>query len=94
MPKNAITDVAQGVWTELTDADVTNVSFQNTGLAPVYVVATVGAVAPVSIHGAYRYVAGKGEANAALVDLWPGVDGGNRIWGWAKSPGSMSVSHA
>lgn len=81
-------------WTELTDANVTTISFQNKSKGSRLLVAGTTGSAPSDDTGAIEYGAGLGEANAALNDLWPGISA-TRVF--AKSEGPtipVYVSHA
>jgi hypothetical protein len=93
MPQN--TPIAIGTnWTQLTDANVTEITFQNIGAAAVYVTATNGVTAPTDAAGLI-YKPLEGEAKRALADIFPGVTGANRVW--AKSVDlatQVFVSHA
>lgn len=68
--------------TELTDANVTAITFQNVGIHDVWVRATAGATPPAAdLAGWLKYEVGQGERNAELADLFPGVTGADRVWG-------------
>lgn len=98
MAQNTHIKLAANTWTLLTDANVTNVTFQNVSQNYVWIKATVGATAPTSIAGAVRYEFGEGEANVLLSDLFPGVSGANRVYALAGDEaggtGAVMVSHA
>lgn len=82
-------------WTQLTDANVTAITFQVRGGQKVGVQGTVGASAPSDDTGHIVYEKGEGEAAKALSDLFPGVSGANRVYVKAFSgPASIFVSHA
>lgn len=83
-------------WTLGTDNDVTSLMFVNVGTVAIEAQGTVGAVPPaLSDHG-IPYEIGKGEqAGRALVDLFPGVAGANRVYFLARDlPGVVRRSHA
>lgn len=98
MPKNDTDIVAAGAWTEITDADVTNITFfvdAPNGRNSVYIKATVGASAPTDLDGAIRYTDGQGERNVALTDLFPGISGANRVYAYPTDTiARVFVSHA
>lgn len=94
MPQQTTVNVSAGDWVEITAGDVTQLTFQNIGTNHVLIMGTVGAVAPTSPSGALRYNPGQGERLGALTDLFPGVSGANRVFAYAESPGSITVSHA
>lgn len=94
MAQNTTITLEAGVWTQLTDADVTSITFQNTGGYHILVAGTVGATAPTNTNGALRYNPGQGERNVALSDLFPGISA-TRVYALC-SAGSVgvTVSHA
>ena len=96
MPQNVTVTAPSGVWTQLTDANVTNITFQNVSAPIMLIKGTVGATAPTDTAGALNYERGQGERNVALADLFPGVSGVNRVWAYASNgaQGSVMVSHA
>jgi hypothetical protein len=95
MAQNVTTRFDADVWTQLTDADVTKITFQNRGPASVLVQATTSASAPANTAGAIRYEAGQGEAGILLADLQPGVASGVRVYVLAEgNSADVFVSHA
>lgn len=94
MPQNTTKSVAAATWTQLTDANITTITFQNISGNFVLIKGTVGAVAPTDLSGAIRYNPGQGERNVALSDLFPGVAGANRVYAYAVDGASVVVSHA
>jgi hypothetical protein len=86
--------VQAGAWTELTTANVTEITFQNIGKSHVMLKGTVGAVPPTSQDGAFRYNPGQGERNVSLAKMFSGVAGANRIYVWADAPAHVVVHHA
>lgn len=80
-------------WTLMTNADVTNITFQNDGFK-LLVSGTETASAPSDDDGSLVYSDGEGEANAALSDLFPGITAvrvyGRSIYGTCR----VMVSHA
>lgn len=82
-------------WTEITNADVSSITFQNTSARPVAIMVTAGATAPTDFEGSLVYGPGQGEVNAALSDLAPGVTGGNRVYAIGfDGVAQLAVSHA
>lgn len=82
-------------WTEITDANVTAITFNNKGGRKIAVAATVGSVAPADNTGSVVYRPHSGEVAIAIADLAPGLTGANRVF--AKTFGGFShvyVSHA
>ena len=93
MAQNTTKTIAASTWTQLTDADVTGITFQNVGSNFLIVKATTGATAPTDTTGAVRYNPGQGERNVLLSDLFPGI-AGKRVWAWAADITQVVVSHA
>lgn len=94
MPQNTTKSIAAATWTQLTDANITTITFQNISGNFVLIKGTVGAVAPTDLSGAIRYNPGQGERNVALSDLFPGVLGANRVYAYAVDGAAVVVSHA
>jgi len=96
MPQNTTITVSPE-WTLLTDANVTDLTFQVIGVGggPVFIAGTNGTTAPADDALGLSYEPGQGEADRALADLFPGVSGVNRLWA-KTSAGSTGVfvSHA
>jgi len=82
-------------WTQLTDADVVSITFQNLNGWDLYVQVTAGATAPSASALGIKYSPGQGEANKPLADLAPGV-AGTRVYARLVSvtSGQVWVSHA
>lgn len=94
MPQNTTKNVAAATWTQLTDANITTVTFQNISGAFVLIKGTVGATAPTNREGAIRYNPGQGERNVLLSDLFPGLSGVNRLYAFSEDGASVVISHA
>ena len=95
MPQDTNKIVASS-WTQLTDADVSAITFQNISGYAVFVRVTAGATAPAENELGILYQPNQGERNVSLSALAPGVSGGNRVWAKFQSIASASVwvSHA
>jgi len=93
MAQNTTLSVPAGTWTQITDADVTSITFQIASNAIAFVKGTTDATAPTSTVGAIRYSPNQGELNTALADLFPGISAA-RVWVFATSNISVFVSHA
>ena len=90
--------LTRGTWVQLTDANVSTITFQNKGPDFIYVKVTASASAPSDTTGAIRYNPGQGELNTALADLAPGISGA-RVYALlhpeaSKSSAVVTVSHA
>ena len=94
MAQNTTITVPAGAWTQLTDADITSITFQNIGSNHIMVKATTDGTAPTNYAGAIRYNPGQGERNVALSDLFPGLAGRDRLWAYATDATQIVVSHA
>jgi hypothetical protein len=94
MPRNTTVPV-DTTWTQITDANITEITFQNIGASAIYIQGTVGAVAPGANDLGVLYRPGEGEAKRALSDLFPGVSGANRVYAKSASTAAqVFVSHA
>jgi hypothetical protein len=93
MAQNTTKIIPAKTWTQLTDADVTTITFQNTSGFYVLVAGTAGATAPTDDAGAIRYNPGQGELNTALSDLFPGISA-TRVYVYAPIGGEVMVSHS
>lgn len=94
MPQNAPIEIG-AEWELLTDANVSEVTFQNIGSSDVHITATNGTTAPALSAEGFRYAEGQGEMKRALADLFPGVSGANRLWARATSASTtIFISHA
>ena len=94
MAQNTTITVPAGAWTQLTDADITSITFQNIGSNHIMVKATTDGTAPTNYAGAIRYNPGQGERNVALSDLFPGLAGRDLLWAYATDATQVVVSHA
>ena len=97
MAQNTDILLTAGSWTQLTDANVTSITFQNRSSDFILIKGTTSAVAPVNDDGAIRYNPGQGERNALLSDLFPGI-AAVKVYGYAPANATASpvvmVSHA
>jgi len=95
MAKNETMTLTAGEWTEITDSDITAITFQNISPYPVFVAGTTGS-APTSTdpEDAIRYNPGQGERNVTLTDLFPGVSGVDRVFVTSDGEATVFVSHA
>jgi hypothetical protein len=98
MAQDTSISLTRGSWTQLTDADVTTITFQNKSSDHILVKVTAGATAPTDEDGSIRYNPGQGELNSALADLAPGISG-TRVYAYlpttsGKASAEVAVSHA
>jgi hypothetical protein len=89
------TNVTVGsTYTQLTDNDVTVISFQNKNFALLEVVAVASGTPSESVNGVV-YAEREGEDSLALATRWLGVTGPVRVWARLKgSSGPVWVSHS
>lgn len=93
MARNTTVSIPAETWTQLTDADVSAITFQNIGGSYVLIKATTDTTAPTDASGSIRYNPGQGERNVLLADLFPGLSGRDRLWAWAENSAPIFVSH-
>lgn len=83
------------VWTQITNDDVTTITFQNKSTRNrIQVQATVGAVAPTGGVEGTIYEPSGGEYDLPLATAFSGVPGANRVWVYAVNSTEVFVSHA
>ena len=93
MAQNTTLIVPANTWTQLTDANVTSITFQNTSGYYVLIKGVAGATTPTDDDVAIRYNPGQGERNVLLYDLFPGI-AATRVYCYAPSGAEIMVSHA
>ena len=96
MAKNALQTVTSAVPQEMTAGDVTNISVQNQDPGRVLLLfPSVDGAAPLEGAGSILLPPRHMLVNEALVDLFPGVSGANRVFGQAPAGAVIAlVSHA
>lgn len=90
--RNTTLTLTAGTWLQLTDNNVTSITFQNKSGVDIWVAGTTSASAPSNRLSAVRYGPGQGERNAFLSDLFPGITA-VRVYAIADSNGEVYVSH-
>ncbi|SDX81103.1 hypothetical protein [Roseicitreum antarcticum] len=82
MPRYTTIHCPAGQWTQITDADVTALTFQLQGLSydSAFVKCTADGTAPTDELGADLYRADQGERAIPLADLGLGVAAPRRVW--------------
>jgi hypothetical protein len=93
MAQNTTIELTANAWTQLTDGDVSTITFQNTGGQFILVKGAASASEPTNAQGAIRYNPGQGELNTALSDLFPGISA-VRVYAYSDAGVSVMVSHA
>jgi hypothetical protein len=95
MPQNTTITCAQGVWTLLTNNDVTALRAVNMGSEGIWLQGTVGTTPPANTAGALPLLPNQIlTADLILAQIFPGVAGANRVYAFASTPTKVSVSHA
>lgn len=94
MAQNTTKTLTANAWTQLTDADITSITFQNIGGYHIFVKATTDTTTPTDFDGSIRYNPGQGERNALMTDLFPGLSGADRVWAYSDHAVQVFVSHA
>jgi|TARA_R110000868_G_scaffold276708_5_gene536442 hypothetical protein len=80
-------------WTQITDGDVTAITFQVFGNSAIKLKGAASAVAPTDALGALTYRSGQGESNIALSALFPGITA-VRIYVYSESVCEVTVGNA
>jgi hypothetical protein len=94
MSQNTTIAIPAATWTQLTDADISSITFQNVGSNHIVIKATTDGTAPTSTDGGFRYNPGQGERNVSMSNLFPGIAGADRLWAYSQDASSVVVSHA
>ena len=96
MAKHELQTVTNADPQEITAGDVTHISVQNQDRGRILLLyPSVDGVAPVEGAASIQLPPGQMFVNEALVDLFPGVSGVNRVFGQAPSGKVVAlVSHA
>jgi hypothetical protein len=82
-------------WVLLTSSNVTAFRVKEKCGFPVKLKATVGEVPPTNDAGSVDLLGYEGmAADVTLAQLFPGVTGANRVYGYAEFSTVVSVSHA
>ena len=95
MAQNTTLSIPPRTWTQLTNADATNVTVQVIqSLAPVSLQAAIGAVAPTTEAGSLRLPAGDFIVNTALQNIFPGAGLVTRLYAYSEQGAEVLISHA
>ena len=94
MPQNTTKAVPAATWTQITDADVSAITFQLLGNSRFWVKGTTDGTAPTDTTGAIIYQPGQGERNVSMTALFPGLTGADRLWCYTETAGQVVVHHA
>lgn len=95
MARNDNVSIPAGVWTQLTNADVTEIRVQNRSGYTVELMATADTTQPTNSEGAIVMPPnGLLAADITLAQLWPGVSGAVRVWAKCTQAADLGVSHA
>ena len=95
MPRVDTVAVTADQWVQITNADVTRISFENLGPGTIRVAGTADGTAPVSEVGTWKYGPIQGERNVLLTDLFPAI-AAKRVWVKAANSevAAVAVNHA
>lgn len=93
MAQNTTITLTAGEWTQLTNANVNSITFQNQGDYAILLKGTTDATAPTDAEGAIRANPVQGELNAFMSDLFPGI-AAVRLWAFCDQSVEVFVSHA
>lgn len=95
MPQYTTLTLTPGIWTQITNADVTAITFEFVGFGELLVKGTIGATPPTDDTGAPVYAPGQGEGSRPLSELFPGLTGANRVYVKNRQgTGAVVISHA
>lgn len=94
MAQNTVVTLPAQTWTQLTDADVSAITFQNRSPYHIFIAGATDATAPTNFTGAIRYNPGQGERNVTLADLFLGLTSPDRVYAYCEHPAQVFVSHA
>jgi hypothetical protein len=94
MARSETLDLTAATWTQLTNAAVSSITFQNQSDNYLFIASTSDETAPTNLGGAVRYRPNQGEKDVALSELFSGVSGAARVWGYIREGGAVLVSHA
>lgn len=93
--QNTDVHLPKKTWVLLTSGDVTALRVKEKFGFPVKLKATVGPVAPTNDTGSVDLLGYEGMAtDVTLAQLFPGVTGANRVYGYCDYATVVSVSHA
>lgn len=92
---NTTVSVPANTWTQLTTADASAITFQNTSPYTILVKATTDGTAPTTQTDALRYGPGEGETNLTIANKWLGLTSPDRVWAYcSNNAATVFVSHA
>lgn len=93
MARNATVSLINDVWTELTNSDVTHISFQNLGNEDIEILGSTSATPPADDARGYIWDGKKGAQNLALNELFLGM-GAVRLFARTEAATKVRVDHA
>jgi len=95
MARNDNVTIPTLTWTQLTNANATAIRVQSVSGSEMRLQATNGITAPSTQVGVIVLAGGAVlAADLTIAQLWPGVNGANRVWAFANTASVASVSHA
>lgn len=94
MARNGDLVIPKATWTQITNDDVSEITFQNKSKGDVlYIQGTADSTSPVAVEG-IEYGPMQGEYALTMSEAFPGVDGVARVWAYIEDGGEVFVSHA
>jgi len=94
MARTTVLSIPALTWTQITNDDVTTITFQNRSEYDCYVAVTTDETAPTDLSTAVKYGPGQGENSMTLSSAFDGTSGADRVWVYARDPIDFFVSHA
>lgn len=92
MAQNTTLAIPAKSWTQISNADVTVITFQNLTNDVLLLKATATAEAPTDNVGSISYGSMQGERAVTLADLFPGFSTAKRLYVWSPFGGAVFVS--
>lgn len=93
MALNTTVEIPARTWTQLTNADVTDITIVNEGPNALMIKVTARATPPTDFTAGITYLPNSGERFVALADVWPGI-AATRVYAYCGNPTQVVVSHA
>ena len=94
MARTTVLSIPALTWTQITNDDVTTITFQNRSEYDCYIAVTTDTNAPTDLSTAVKYGPGQGENSLTLSTAFDGTSGADRVWVYARDPLDFFVSHA
>ncbi len=92
MARNETVILVPNQWTEITNSDVTKITFVNQSNFKILVTATDGPIP--NKNSGMIFASNEGVASVELAILFPGANNPKRVWCLGESTQEVFVSHA